>query len=250
VNRDRSESLGWACASALVIIFVAGWLVLVRDAIGNTNVALILVVFVVAAGVFGGRLAGVTAAVVASLSFNFFHTQPYLTLRVKEGEDVVTVVLLLVVGLVVGELARIRQRTRHEVVSQATGAHVLEEVTALLAADATLEETWAAVREGIQRTLGARSAVFVPGAGSADLPLLTRSGRMVPSLSTWTGHGFQLPDRASIPVVSGLGLLGHIEVESTAGRSVSIDERRVAVALADVLAIALERSPDHLSQMT
>ena len=247
---DRSESLGWACASAVVIIFVAGLLVAVRDTIGNTNVALILVVFVVAAAVFGGRLAGVAAAVVAAVSFNFFHTKPYLTLRIKEGQDVVTVVLLLVVGLVVGELARLRQRSRREVVSQATGAHVLEDVTALVAADAPLEETWAAVREGIQRTLGVQSATFVPGVGAADVPLLTRSGRMVPSLSHWTGQGFQLPSSASIPVVCGQGVLGHIDIEATAGRSVSLDERRAAVALADVLAIALERSPDHLAPMT
>ena len=86
-----------------------------------------------------GRLAGFTAAAVAAISFNFFHTQPYLTLRIKEGQDVVTVLLLLVVGLVVGELALLRRRTRHEVVAQATGAHVLEDVLALLAADSTVD---------------------------------------------------------------------------------------------------------------
>src|SRR5262245_31974555 len=111
-----------------MIIFVAAALVVVRDTIGNTNVALILVVFIVAAAVFGGRLAGATAAIVAAISFNFFHTQPYLTLRIKEGQDVVTVLLLLVVGLAVGELAILRRRTKSEAVSQASGARVLEDV--------------------------------------------------------------------------------------------------------------------------
>ena len=165
-----------------VIIFVAGLLVAVRDTIGNTNVALILVVFVVAAAVFGGRLAGFTAAAVAAISFNFFHTEPYLTLRIKEGQDVVTVILLLVVGLVVGELALLRQRTRHEVVAQAAGAHVLEDVLALVAADSTdrrdLDRT---VRDGIQTALGVQHARFWPGAGRADLPLLTREGKVVPT---------------------------------------------------------------------
>jgi K+-sensing histidine kinase KdpD len=248
--RDRSESIGWSCASALMIIFVAGLLVLVRDTIGNTNVALILVLFIVAAAVFGGRLAGATAAVVAAISFNFFHTQPYLTLRIKEGQDVVTVLLLLVVGLAVGELAILRRRTKYEAVSQASGARVLEDVVALLAADATAEDTWTAVRDGLERALGVRSAAFVPGAGAADIPLLTRTGRVVPTLSTWTGHGFQLPPLTSIPVVSGTGVLGHIEVESTSGRAVSLDERKVAVALGDVLAIALDRAPGRIRQMT
>ena len=249
MNRDRSESIGWCCAAAVVIIFVAGLLVSVRDTIGNTNVALILVVFVVAAAVFGGRLAGITAAAVAAISFNFFHTQPYLTLRIKEGQDVVTVILLLVVGLVVGELALLRQRTRHEVVTQATGAHVLEDVLAVLAADSTVDETWSAVRDGIQTALGVRHARFWPGAGRADLPLLTRAGKVVPTLSTWTGRGFQLPEVVSIPVVSGKGVLGHIEIDSTPGRTVSVDERRVAVALADILALAIERSPEGIAPL-
>ena len=114
---DR-EGVVWACVAGIAIIAVSGLLVAVRDTIGNTNVALMLVVFVVAAAVVGGRLAGVTAAVIAALSFNFFHTEPYLTLRVKEGEDIVTVVLLVVVGLAVGELALLSQRRRTEVSSR------------------------------------------------------------------------------------------------------------------------------------
>jgi K+-sensing histidine kinase KdpD len=250
MTMDRNESIAWSCAAGSVIIFVAGLLVGVRDTIGNTNVALILVVFIVAAAVFGGRMAGVTAAVVAATSFNFFHTQPYLTLRIKEGEDVITVALLVVVGLIVGELALMRQRTRHELVSQAAGARRLEDVVALLAADAAVEDTWTAVRAGIVDELGLRSAQFLPGAGSADLPLLTRSGRVVPTLSTWTGHGFQLPDRASIPVVASQGVLGHVAIEATPGHGVSLDERRVAVALADVLALALEHAPERISPMS
>ena len=247
---ERNESIAWACASAVVIIFVAGLLVAVRDSIGNTNVALILVLFIVAAAAFGGRIAGVTAALVAAMSFNFLHTQPYLSLRIRDSEDVITVVLLVVVGLVVGELALLRQRSRSEVVTQAAGARRLEDVVALLAADSTVEDTWSAVRDGVIDELGLRSAHFVPGAGSADLPLLTRSGKMVPTLSTWTGLGFELPKIASIPVVGSQGVLGHIAIESTPGRGVSVDERRVAVALADVLALALERSPEHISRIS
>ena len=87
------------------------------------------------------------------------------------------------------------------------------------------------MRDGIQTALGVQHARFWPGAGRADLPLLTRDGRVVPTLSKWTGRGFELPEVVSIPVVSGRGVLGHIEIDSTPGRSVSIDERRVTVAL-------------------
>jgi K+-sensing histidine kinase KdpD len=241
-DRSDREGVAWACVAGIAIVAVAGLLVAVRDTIDNTNVALILVVFVVAAAVLGGRLAGVTAAVIAAVSFNFFHTQPYLTLRIKEGEDIITVALLVVVGLAVGELALLRQRNRNEAVLQAEGAHRIEQALALLAADATTDETWAAVQAGLVDELGVKDSHFVPEPASADTALLTRSGRVVPTLSTWTGRAFQLPEVLAIPVVAGRGVLGHIAVESTPGRGVTLDERRVAVALADVLAVVLERS--------
>ena len=50
------------------------------------------------------------AAVSAALAFDFFHTAPYLTLQISSDDDVETTVLLLVVGLVVGHLASVRQR--------------------------------------------------------------------------------------------------------------------------------------------
>jgi K+-sensing histidine kinase KdpD len=247
---DRNESIGWASAMALLIVAVAGALVAVRDVIDNTNVALILVIFVVAAASVGGRLAGVTAAIVAALSFNFFHTQPYLTLRIRDQDDIITVVLLLVVGLVVGELALWRRRSRGEAIVQAAGAHRLETVVAALAEGASIDETWRNVQQALVGELGAREARFAPGAGAADLPLLTRSGRVVPSLSRWTGDGFELPEVLCIPVVSGSSVLGHVEVEGARGRGVSLDERRVAIALADAFAVALEHSPDQSGRLT
>ena len=76
-----------------------------RDHLLNANVALVLVLVVVLAAVGGGRSAGAVAAVSAALSFNFFHTVPYLTLEIDSADDVETTLLLLAVGLAVGQLA-------------------------------------------------------------------------------------------------------------------------------------------------
>ena len=75
----------------------------------NANVALVLVLVVVLAAVGGGRTAGAVAAVSAALSFNFFHTVPYLTLEIDSADDVETTLLLLAVGLAVGQLASYRR---------------------------------------------------------------------------------------------------------------------------------------------
>ena len=80
-------------------------LVGVRGEIVNANIALILVLVVVLAAVAGGWRAGALSAVSAALSFDFFHTKPYLSLSIASQDDVETTVLLLAVGLAVGYLA-------------------------------------------------------------------------------------------------------------------------------------------------
>ncbi len=57
----------WSALGALAAIAVAGLIVPLRSTIDNTNVALVLVLVIVAAASFGGRAAGVTTSVVAAL---------------------------------------------------------------------------------------------------------------------------------------------------------------------------------------
>ncbi len=90
--------------ATLLPIGVGAVLVPLRDELVGTNLALILVVFVVLGGAIGGRLGGALAAVTAALSFNFFLTQPYLSLDIESADDVETTLLLLIVGLIVGQL--------------------------------------------------------------------------------------------------------------------------------------------------
>ena len=50
----------------------------------------------------GGRTAGTVAAVMSALSFDFFHTEPYLSLKISDPSDLLVTVLLLVLGLELG----------------------------------------------------------------------------------------------------------------------------------------------------
>ena len=68
---------------------------------------------VVAVATLGQRLATVVGAVSAAVWFDFFQTRPYYSFTINAHDDVVTAVLLLVVGVAVGELA-IRTRRHHE----------------------------------------------------------------------------------------------------------------------------------------
>ena len=66
--------------------------------------SLVLVLVVVVAAVLGGRVGGAVAALVSMASFDFFFTRPYYSFTINSRDDVETAVLLLVVGLIVGEL--------------------------------------------------------------------------------------------------------------------------------------------------
>ena len=88
----------------MAAFFVAALLVVARDDIGTTNVALLIALVVVVAAT-ADRAAGVATALVASLAYNFFHTEPYQSLRMSDGQDILTVVLLIVIGLVVSEIS-------------------------------------------------------------------------------------------------------------------------------------------------
>jgi hypothetical protein len=241
-----SARVGPAAAGAAVAIGVAAVLVPLRDtAFGNSNVALVLVLVVVGAAMLGGRLAGVTTAVVAALAFNFFHTQPYLTLSIEKTEDIATFFLLLVVGLIVGELSQLQRRSRHRESEQAAGARLLEDVAATLAAGVPTEEVWTEVRDGLVVELGLRSCRFEPAPFSPRLPAVDRRGRIEGQELRWTLTGFELPDGGAQLTVEHAGsLLGRLVLEPTPGHGTTLDQRRVAVALADQLAVVLaQRRP-------
>src|SRR5258708_12953220 len=101
LSRDR-VAVG---AAVVVPLVVASILLPFRADWSNTNVALVLVVAVVAVAAIGNRMAGALAAVSAFAWFDFFFTLPYYRFTIRSSADVTTAVLLLLVGLVVSQLA-------------------------------------------------------------------------------------------------------------------------------------------------
>lgn len=116
-KRTSESSEGWLAASmgGLGIIAMAMLLVPVRDFIGHQNVAIILLLGVQVVAATGGRIGGLIGAAVAALSFDFFFTEPYLELVILDRLDIITVILLFVVGLATSEIAHAlgRRRVRH-----------------------------------------------------------------------------------------------------------------------------------------
>jgi Domain of unknown function (DUF4118) len=237
-----------AALGAGTAIGVAGLLVSIRDWLGPSNVALVLVVIVVGAATFGGRLAGAVTSIAAALAFDFFHTQPFYSLRMDDREEIITAVLLLTVGLIVGELAVLRAASRRQIEMHALGAARLEDVASVVAAGADLDEVWPVVRRALVDQLDLAECRFEPAPASAPLTTLGRDGQIASRQLLWVhGGGFALPpEGVAVPVVNQGRALGRLVLVPRPGRGTSRPQRRVAVALADQLGVAAAHtSPLH-----
>ena len=117
--------------AALAPWAVASLLSLTRDTISAATGVLILVLVIVAVSSAGDRLAGLFAAGMSGLAFDFFLTEPYSTLTIDDPDDIEATLLLVVIGVAVAEIAvrgrRAATRASHqsgylEGVLQATAA--------------------------------------------------------------------------------------------------------------------------------
>lgn len=218
-------------------IAVAGALVSVRGTLQNANVALILVVVIVFVAAVGGRLPGAMAAVSAAMSFGFFHTQPYLRLTIDSADDVETTLLLLIVGLAVGHLAAGRRRARRFARGEIHRMRRIASVTAngddtpliILAAEGELIDL-----------LRLESCRFEAPPADDGLPRIERKGTLSRGPFRFRPEGFELPaGGVELPVYVKGGQHGRFVLEPTAGAGVSLDQRMMAVAIADQVGAAL-----------
>lgn len=247
VRRERKLTSGLIVGAigVLVTVKLSGWLTDVRDSVGPTNVALILVVVVMTFAAVGGRIAGLVTAFAAALAFDYFHTVPYNTLRINEARDIETVVLLLVVALVVAELAQRRERHHSErVMSDDLLAGMLI-VGHLVSEGFSVADVWGTIKTALVRGFDLKTCRYEPF--GTEAPALPRIEFTTPvprvGLRRFSGQGFELPEQgAEVPVAYAGDMLGRIVLEPREPRGVSVKERRVAVALAEQLAIALARA--------
>jgi hypothetical protein len=246
-NDEVSTSrLLWVALGGTLPIAVAAALVGLRDAMANANVALVLVLVVVLAAVGGGAAAGATAAVSAALSFNFFHTQPYNTLRIDSRDDVETMVLLLAVGLAVGQI--VAAKARRAVHDHAGVSDELRRVhrVAVLGDPGrhTAEEMIMAAQHELTDLLALERCSFEAFPYGPALPRLGRSGVLSVMEYRPDGEGFALPaDGAELPVLGRGNVLGRFVLVPREHTTVTLEQRMVAIAIADHVGAALSNRP-------
>lgn len=239
---DGASSILLAFAG-LAPIVVGAALVSVRGSLLNSNIALIFVIVVVLAAIGGGRAAGALAAITAAASFDFFFTKPYLSVVINDADDVETTMLLLLIGLVVGQLVLVGRRSRRAADDAHEQVARLHRVAELAAHGAPSDSLVRAVAAEVSSALSLRECIFEEPPFGFPLPRLERNGAVASELgSTWylVGGEFALPpEGVELLVLGGGRQVGRFVCEPEPDVGVSLERRIVALALADQLGAAL-----------
>jgi Domain of unknown function (DUF4118) len=226
-------------AGGLGSIAVSAVLVPFRSHIDNANLALILVLVVVFAAIAGGRTAGAVAAITATLAFDFFLTKPFVSMRIDSADDIETALILLAVGLVVGEVAARGRRSRRDRDRAAEAIARVHRVAERVAQGAPLVDVARSVQAELRALLVLDDCWLELPPFQWPLPRLERAGTIEEDEHRWFDSGFAMPEYGvQLPVVEGGREVARLVLIGNPGVAVTIDERVVAVALADQLGSA------------
>jgi hypothetical protein len=181
-----------------------------RGSIANTDVALLLVVAIVAVAANGHRAAGILAAVSAAVWFDFFWTVPYERFTITRHTDIETTLLLLAVGAAVSELAARGRRARRVVVRDTSYMEAL------------------------------RAARFETGRHLGHPPQLTDDGTLAWGAVRWNldEHGFPNED-VELLARSGGRAHGRFLLTPVPGTAPSSEARQVALVLSRLVGAVL-----------
>lgn len=237
----EQQTGAWAWALALLgPVAVSGILVAFRDQLKTTNAALVLVLVVLAAAIAGGRWGGAASAVVSALCFDFFFTRPYYSFTINSRDDIETTIVLLIVGLAVGELVVRTRRSRRAASASRREVEQVRRVAALGAGGEAAGKLIQILQRELVEALDARGARFERPPFPTVLPRLGHGSVTVPAPTNGTPIGPR--NEVELPVWGQGREFGRFVLvlpgDST-GVAINPDDRALAVALADQLGAAL-----------
>jgi hypothetical protein len=223
-----------------------------RDTVPQEQTVLVLTFAVVLGAMIGGRVGGAAAAVMAAVTYDFFFVLPYLSLRISSETDIASAGVLLAVGLVVGQLTVFAHNRSEEAALTRTELGSLFRVSRLAAAEPSSRDVELSVCSELLGLLTLAECRFVE-TSALDRPVLGPSGALVGSGRRFAAnHEYTLPDEGVAIAVDGAGTrFGYLLCTPIPDTGVSLERRRVAVALADQLGLSLAagQRPTHPSQL-
>jgi hypothetical protein len=242
---DQTGLLIGAAVGVPAAIAAGAVMAVFRDLFNTTNAALVLMIVVVAVAALGGRTAGIITALAAVVSFDFFHTRPYLSLTIDSRDDVETTLLLLVAAVLVGTIASWGRSARRREGSAQSEIKRIHRVAEAAVSGRSPAEVIGAAQDELRGLLSLQESRFeaLPLDDGAVLARIGRNGALQGVTTRRFGRGddgrggFELPaDGVELPVLARGQHIGRFVLVPTPGHTASLEQRLVAVAIADQVA--------------
>lgn len=247
--REAWPGYAWACAACLLTTLLALPLLALFDL---ANIVMLFLMYVVLVAVKLGRGPAMLAAVLGVASFDFFFVQPRFSFAVSDVQYLVTFSVMLLVGLLIGQLtARLRFAARIST-SRERRAQALFELTRDLSAALQAVQVVELGEAAVQRTFGGQARVLLTDANDQlalrdDLPESIDA-----SVADWAYHNGQraglatstLPAHAwhYVPLQAPMRIRGVLALQPAHPRWLLIPEQvQQLETLARQIAIAVER---------
>ena len=228
---------------ASVVAPIALTLVLLpfRSSIPDATVALALAVLVSLVAALGTRVTAAIAAVSAALCFDVGFTEPYGSLTISHAQDIETTVLLLISGLIVGQLSTRNRRNRGLAVQTSYDLSRIHAVAEMVADGARIDQVVLAVGYELQSLLQLRRCRFEATRTDPAAPVIQRNGDILWGPNLWDYEGLGPPDKPMALVVEHQHrVLGHFVMLADSRTRVTRDQLLAAVTLADQAGAALQ----------
>jgi two-component system sensor histidine kinase KdpD len=241
----------WTSAYCAV---AAGVAQLAFAALHPTNIVMLFLLAVVAAALRHGRGPAAWAAVLSVVVFDYFFVAPLHSLAVSDFQYLVTFVVLLLVGLLIGQLmARMRQQAANSV-KREREARGLYEFARDLSKSLQTEQIVRSTESFVLAAFGARCALFILGPDdrleqAQGLP--DDTAPLDPAVAQWVYDHAQPAGAGTatlaasawlyLPLSAPMRTRGVLAVEVPRAPFAYADVRAQIDAYASLIAIALER---------
>ena len=255
VRRGMPKPTAWV-GSTLAVAAALGAGLLLRQALGTTSIALLLLTGVLASAVAYGLAASLLACLLSVCAYNFFFLPPLYTFTIADPENIVTLAVFAAVAIVASNLAA-RMRWQTETArARARTTEDLYRFSRKLAGAVSLDDVlWVTVHQ-VAVMLDVRVVVLLPGpdglAVQAGFPPEDMLDDADLAAAKWAwqhnrpaGRGADtLPGakRLFLPMQTGRGPAGVFGIDrDAAGPLLTPDGQRLLNALSDQAALAVER---------
>ncbi|MHB8537043.1 MAG: DUF4118 domain-containing protein [Candidatus Dormibacteria bacterium] len=223
---------------APVVVTLA--IVPIRSDIPNATVALGLAVIVSLLAAMGTRITAAIAAVSAAVCFDVFFTEPYGSLSISRIQDVATSALLLVGGLIVGQLSARNRLHRGLFTRTSYDLRRIHDVAEMLASGVGSDQVVRAVATELKSLLGLRDCWFEASFLDEPGPVIEPGGAVSWGSLWWGFRTLGLPGKKITLFVEHRGqILGRYVLMAEPATRVSREQLLVAVTLADQAGVSL-----------